>query len=171
MARKVEVIPYSKKWPQLFEKEAGKLRALFGKEIVTIHHIGSTSVPGLKAKPVIDMMPIVQDISMVDSFNDEMQQMGYESKGENGIKGRRYFQKGGDQRSHHVHFYQVGSPEIDRHLAFRDYLRAHPEPKQRYGDLKEELAMRFPDDIESYISGKESYAKEIEKRALDWIGD
>ncbi|SFL36155.1 GrpB domain, predicted nucleotidyltransferase, UPF0157 family [Gracilibacillus orientalis] len=152
----------------MFKIEVEKLQTIFGKEIEDIHHIGSTSVPGIKAKPIIDIMPIVRDIRNVDKYNKAMQELGYNPKGENGISGRRYFQKGGDNRTHHVHIYQLGSSEIKRHLAFRGYLISHPDEKQRYGDLKSKLAQQFPYDMESYINGKESMATEIESRALEW---
>jgi GrpB-like predicted nucleotidyltransferase (UPF0157 family) len=155
----------------MFAKEAEKLNLTFGKEIVDIYHIGSTSVPGLKAKPIIDIMPVVKDIQMVDHYNVQMMKIGYEPKGENGIPGRRYFQKGGDDRSHHVHIYQFGSDEIKRHLAFRDYLRRHPDVKKSYGELKEKLAQQFPYDIESYINGKTDLVSEIEVKALNWFNE
>lgn len=166
--RKVEVHPYNENWPSMFLEEANKLKLLFGELIVDIHHIGSTAVLGLKAKPIIDIMPVVKDIQLVDQYNLNMQALGYEPKGENGIKGRRYFKKGGDDRTHHVHIYEIGSFELKRHLAFRDFLRTHTNIKEQYGDLKERLAYEFPDDIESYIRGKEDLAIEIERQALDW---
>jgi GrpB-like predicted nucleotidyltransferase (UPF0157 family) len=162
------VCPYSENWPVLFLEEAEKLKNIFGKEVIAIHHIGSTSVPGLKAKPIIDMMPVVQSLDAVDMHNQEMIDLGYISKGENGIAGRRYFQKGGDNRTHHVHIYQVESDEINRHLAFRDYLRIHPDVRAIYGDLKEKLAQQFPYEIDSYISGKERLVRDIEEKALRW---
>jgi GrpB-like predicted nucleotidyltransferase (UPF0157 family) len=166
--RKVEVFSHNENWKLMFSEEERKLKTIFGNEIVHIYHIGSTSVPELKAKPIIDILPVVRDIHIVDDLNDEIENIGYESKGENGIPGRRYFQKGGDKRTHHVHIYQVGSYEIKRHLAFRDYLLFHPEVKKRYGQLKEKLVDKFPYDIESYISGKEQLVKEIEVKALEW---
>lgn len=166
--RKVDVSNYDEKWAVLFAEEAGKLKLIFENEMVAIHHIGSTAVPGLKAKPIIDIMPVVKDISLVDKYNEEMQNIGYEPKGENGIPGRRYFQKGGDNRTHHVHVYQVGSTEIERHLAFRDYLLNHPHERKSYGALKEKLAEQFPYDIESYINGKDAFVIEIELKALEW---
>ena len=167
--RKVEVHSYDERWSLKFEWEVEKLNFIFGNEIVDVHHIGSTSVSGLKAKPIIDIMPIVRNIELVDVYNQDMQDIGYEPKGENGITGRRYFQKGGDNRSHHVHIYQVGNYEIKRHLAFRDYLREHHIEKKRYGELKEKLAKQYPYDVESYINGKESLVKEIEVKALHWL--
>ncbi len=166
--RKVEVYPYNEKWTQMFREEKKKLQTIFGNEIVDIHHIGSTSVPGLKAKPIIDIMPVVRDINTVDKFNIVMQEFGYEPKGENGIPKRRYFQKGGDNRTHHVHIYQTGSYEIKRHLAFRDYLALHTDEMKKYGELKEKLAQQFPNDIESYINGKDDLVKAIERKSLNW---
>ncbi|MCG3087193.1 GrpB family protein [Sporosarcina cyprini] len=167
--RKVVVLPYSNVWPSKFQEAAKELQGVFGSELIAIHHIGSTSVVGLSAKPIIDIMPVVKEIAKIDSFHDAMQELGYEAKGENGIAGRRYFQKGGDDRTHHVHVYEEESPEIGRHLAFRDYLRAHPDMAEKYGELKEELAMRYPSDIAAYIGGKERLALEIEREALEWV--
>ncbi|MFJ8511490.1 GrpB family protein [Lysinibacillus xylanilyticus] len=169
--RKVEVTSYNEKWIQMFTEEAEKLNLIFGNEIIDIYHIGSTSVPGLKAKPIIDIMPVVKDINKVDKYNLEMQEIGYEPKGEYGIVNRRYFRKGGDNRSHHVHFYQIGSYEIRRHLAFRDYLKSHQDEMKNYGELKEKLAQQFPNDIESYIKGKDYFVKDKELKALEWYED
>ena len=166
--RKVEVKPYDEQWISDFEEECRRLYKVFGSEIIEVHHIGSTSVNGLYAKPIIDIMPIVRDINRIDGFNTAMVAIGYEPKGENGIAKRRYFQKGGDNRTHHVHIYEGGNPEIERHLAFRDYLRAYPDVAQEYGSLKEKLSQRFPYDIESYIKGKEQLALEIERKAIAW---
>ena len=166
--RKVEVSSYNERWPAMFEEEVKMLYHIFGKEIISIHHIGSTSVPGLQAKPIIDIMPVVRDIYLIDSYNEAMREIGYIPKGENGIHGRRYFQKGGKKRTHHVHMFQVGSSNIKRHLAFRDYLRAHAEVKKRYGELKTQLAEQYPYDIESYIEGKNDLVKKIERKALQW---
>ncbi|WP_186579504.1 GrpB family protein [Aquibacillus kalidii] len=166
--RKVEVSSYSEKWSQLFSEEAEKLYQIFENEIVAIHHIGSTAVPGLKAKPVIDIMPVVKDINYVDKYDKSMGEIGYEPKGENGLPGRRYFQKGGDNRSHHVHIYQAGSHEVIRHLAFRDYIHNHSDVQKQYSELKEKLAQQFPYDMEAYINGKDQLVKEIEGKALEW---
>ena len=166
--RKVEVKPYDKLWVSKFEEESRKLYEIFGAEMMELHHIGSTSVSGLHAKPIIDMMPVVRDIHRVNEYNTAMIAIGYEPKGENGIAGRRYFQKGGDNRTHHVHIYARGNSEIKRHVAFRDYLRAHPDVAQEYGRLKEKLSQKFPYDIESYIKGKELLASEIYRKAIVW---
>ncbi|WP_141432210.1 GrpB family protein [Bacillus sp. 03113] len=169
--RKVEVIPYQEQWSFMFEEEANHLHHLFGDEIIDIYHIGSTAVNGLKAKPIIDIMPVVKDINKIDTFNMDMKSLGYEPKGENGIPNRRYFQKGGDNRTHHVHIYQEGDPNIERHLAFRDYLREYSVWRKIYSNLKEELAQKFPNDIESYIIGKEQLVLDIERNAIAWYRD
>ena len=130
-------------------EEAEKLNVIFEHEMIAIYHIGSTSVPGLKAKPIIDIMAVVKDINNVDKYNLEMRKIGYVPKGENGIVQRRYFQKGGDNRTHHVHIFQIGSSEITRHLAFRDYLIAHPDEMKKYGTLKQNLAHKFPLNMNS----------------------
>lgn len=114
------------------------------------------------------MMPVVKSIAEVDRYNDEMQTRGYDPKGENGIQGRRYFQKGGNKRTHHIHIYEIGNSEIERHLAFRDYLNIHESEKLSYEKLKENLANRFPYDIDSYIEGKDQLLQEIEIKALKW---
>ncbi|GKV56131.1 hypothetical protein NCCP2222_20780 [Sporosarcina sp. NCCP-2222] len=167
--RKVEVLTYSDEWPLKFREAAKELQRVFGSELLAIHHIGSTSVVGLSAKPIIDIMPVVKEIARIDFFNQTMLELGYEAKGENGIVGRRYFQKGGDERTHHIHVYEEGSPEIGRHLAFRDYLREHPDMAEKYGELKEGLAKRYPRDVAAYIRGKEQLALEIEREALEWV--
>lgn len=166
--RKVEVKSFSERWSLDFEEEATVLQAIFGEKMIEIHHIGSTSVHSLSAKPIIDIMPVVKDISQVDRYDGKMAGIGYEAKGENGIAGRRYFQKGGDERTHHVHIYEDGSQEIYRHLAFRNFLRAHSEKAKAYGNLKEKLAQQFPYDIDSYINGKAELAAHIEREAIIW---
>ncbi|WP_199615292.1 GrpB family protein [Paenibacillus alkalitolerans] len=166
---KVVVTNYNVKWERMFREEAEKIKNVFVYELIEIHHIGSTSVPGLKAKPVIDIMPVVKDIEKIDLFNEQMTGLGYECMGEFGIKGRRYFRKGGDNRTHQVHVFQVDNKEdINRHLAVRDYLRTHAEEANLYAYLKENLAKQFPKDIVSYNNGKDAFVKELERKALNW---
>lgn len=165
---KVVVTEYSLKWPAQYAAEAENLRQVFGAALVEIHHIGSTSVPGLKAKPIIDIMPLVKDIRTVDDLQDRMVDLGYECMGEYGISGRRYFRKGGELRTHNVHVFEAGSEHVARHLAFRDFLRAHPHEARRYGELKATLAAQHPDDISAYMDGKHDYVQRIEGEALQW---
>lgn len=166
--RKVEVHSYNPQWPNMFKQEASLLRTIFGLEIVEIHHIGSTSVCGMQAKPIIDLMPVVKNIDKIEIFDPAMVSAGYSPKGENGICDRRFFQKGGDDRTHHVHIFEEGHLAIERHLAFRDYLRTYPDIAKKYGRRKEELAKHFPCDVGAYIDGKQALVTEVEKQALHW---
>jgi len=165
---RVVVNNYDPKWIKMYEKEAKLIKDIFKEELVEIHHIGSTSVKGLNAKPIIDIMPLVKDIKKVDKFNEEMIKIGYEPMGEYGISKRRYFRKGKDGRSHHVHVFEKDSSQAKRHMAFREYLREHNEIAKEYGNLKEKLADQYPNDIESYMDGKNDFIKKHEKLALDW---
>ena len=169
MTRKVVVVPYRSDWPIQFQAEADALQQALGDEVLSIHHFGSTSIPGISAKPVIDILVIVRNIDVIDEMNGRLAAIGYHAVGEYGIPGRRFFYKGSeDERSHHLHIYQTGNPHILRHLVFRDYLRTHPAPARSYARLKEDLARRFPEDMEQYIAGKNDFVKEQEKIALDW---
>ncbi|MBS4219932.1 GrpB family protein [Bacillus sp. FJAT-49711] len=166
----VIVIDYNERWPDLYKREANEILEVFKNELVNIHHIGSTAVPNLKAKPIIDIMPIVKNIDVVDQFNGKMIGIGYEPLGEFGMKGRRYFRKGGENRTHQVHIFQADNTiEIERHLAVRDYLRSHGNEAFAYGKLKAQLAIQFPKDIEGYSLGKEEFVKGLEQRALAWF--
>ena len=165
----VRVADYDPKWPEMFEAEAALVREIIGDNLITIFHIGSTAVPGLKAKPVIDMLPVVREIEALDGLMREFAAAGYEAMGEFGLPGRRYFRKGGANRTHQLHAYQYDAVHaITRHVAYRDYMRAHPEACAAYGELKASLASRFPDDIGAYCDGKDEFVKEYERRALIW---
>ena len=128
--------------------------------------MGSTSVPGIWAKPVIDIMPVVHDIDTVDSLNDELRALGYVPKGEYGIRGRRFFNlNDGERRMFNVHVYGVGNPEIASHLDFVAYLRAQPDAAATYGELKRELARRYPDQVDRYTDGKTEFIRAIREIA------
>ena len=165
----VKVVEYTPDWSAAFEAEALLLEKAIGDNLVRLFHIGSTSVPGLKAKPIIDILPVVLDIERLDAKNGAFAAAGYEAMGEFGIPGRRYFHKGGVGRTHHVHAFQYDCVyPILRHVAFRDYLRAHADVRDAYGELKTELAARFPNDIDGYCDGKDAFVKRVEAEALLW---
>ena len=150
MPQHVIVTDYSKAWPAMFEEEAKLIREILSDNCLAIYHIGSTSVPGLKAKPVIDIMPVVEGLSRVDADASEFEKIGYEYLGEFGISGRRY------------------QHDVTRHLAVRDYLRAHKKEADEYGRLKQSLALKYPYDIESYCDGKNDFVQNLERKALLW---
>jgi len=165
----IKVVDYNQNWISDYQKEEHSIRSILQEELVKSFHIGSTSVSGLKAKPIIDILLVVNDIHKLDSFSKQFQEFGYEVMGEFGITGRRYFRKGGDHRTHQIHAFQYSKiEEIERHLAFRDYLREHPEVCRQYGELKSQLAKEYPNDIEGYGDGKDNFVKNVEKDAIKW---
>ena len=132
----IEILPYQTNWPQNFAIEAQHIKNALGKNCISIHHIGSTSVPGLAAKPVIDILPIVADITLVDGAPTlAMQEIEYTALGECGMLFRRLFQKGKALRTHNVHIFEEGNSEIERHLKFRDWMREHQEDRLAYAKL------------------------------------
>lgn len=168
MLRNVEVVPPDPLWRNQFEQEAKQVACALGENVVTVHHIGSTAIPHIHAKPIIDLLAEVRDITQVEARNDAMAALGYSAMGEFGLPGRRYFIKEVDGvRTHQVHTFQSGS-EIERHLAFRDYMIAHPEAAQHYSDLKRKLAKQFPTDINGYMDGKDEFIQEMQRKALEW---
>lgn len=168
--RQVEVVPHNPKWRKAFETEAKRVADALGENVVAIHHIGSTAIPGIYAKPIIDLLVEVKDIVRVDEQSSSMELLGYETMGEFGISGRRYFRKNNEEgiRTHHVHIFRVGSEQVERHLAFRDYMIAHPEDTQRYSELKRRLAEEYPTSIDGYMDGKDGFIKEMDQKAAQW---
>lgn len=165
----IRVVPYDPFWEVEYENESQKIKNILKDILVEVYHIGSTAVKGLAAKSIIDIMPVVTNISLVDKHNKEFVAIGYECMGEFGIEGRRYFRKGGDNRTHQIHiFEQSNHKDINRHIAVRDFLRTHPDIALEYGELKMELAYRFSEDIEGYCTGKDAFVKQLEKDALLW---
>lgn len=169
MPQHIIVTAHDAEWKIKFEEEAKIIRHILKDNCIAVYHIGSTSVPGLKAKPIIDIMPIVSNIQEVDLIASEFKKIGYEYLGEFGIPGRRYLRKGGDERTHQIHIFgATNQADSERHLAVRDYLCTHKEIADEYGKLKEKLAKDFPYDIEAYCDGKDEFMKELEQVALSW---
>lgn len=169
MAQHIVVVESNPEWAGMYQREARKIREILGSNCWEIHHIGSTAVEGLKAKPILDIMPVVESLERVDRCASAFEIIGYEYLGEFGIPGRRYLRKGGDERTHQIHIFQKEDrANIQRHLAVRDFLRTHEAAVQAYGALKERLALQYPYDIDGYCDGKEAFVKELEKQALEW---
>ncbi len=157
---RIEVAPYDPNWPNIFAAEAAKIKQALGNNCIAIHHVDSTSVPGLAAKPIIDIVPVVRDIIALDQNISVMEALGYEAKGEYGILFRRYFQKKG----FNVHIFEQTSAEIDGHLLFRDWMRDHADDREHYAKLKQDLALRYPNDIYQYVFGKDAFVKTIHSK-------
>lgn len=167
--RTIVVVPYDPKWPLQFEAEAAALRLIFGDNLIKLHHIGSTSVPGLAAKPTLDLLGVVKSITLVSETRSSFEALDYKSRGAFGIEGREFFVKGSPNPTHHMHVFEEGSAEIMRHLAFRDYLRTHEEAAQEYAALKMKLAALYRLDPVSYQEGKSDWIKRVERQALEWV--
>ena len=167
MVQHVIVVDYDPQWAEEYNAEAERIKSILKTNCVAIYHIGSTSVPGLAAKPVIDIMAAVKSLPSVDKQAGEFEKIGYEYLGEFGIAGRRYLRRGGDERTHQIHIFHVDDVQnIWRHLAFRDYMRKSENARNEYAKLKKELAQRFPYNIDAYCDGKDSFVKEHEAKAL-----
>lgn len=168
--RKVVVIPHDPQWHEEFNVESKRVKDALGHNVVAIHHIGSTAIPGIYAKPIIDILVEVQEITAVDGHNASMESLGYEIMGEFGIPGRRFFRKDNQEgiRTHHIHSFAVGSDQVTRHLAFRDYMIAHFEDAQVYNELKRRLAIEYPTNINGYMDGKDEFIKAIDRKAAQW---
>ena len=167
MRQHITVTEYDPLWPQKFQAESRLIRGILADNCLAIYHIGSTAVPGLAAKPIIDIMAVVKSLVQVDDAAEDFSQIGYEYLGEFGIAGRRYLRKGGEERTHQIHIFQADDwANIGRHLAFRDYMRSHEKERVEYAKIKTELAQRFPYDIDGYCDGKEHFVREMERAAL-----
>ena len=156
MARDMRLVPYDTRWPRQFEAIRETLARIFGPLAREIHHIGSTAVPGMRAKPILDVLVVVERMEAVDALNESMIAAGYAPRGENGIPGRRYFvmlAEDGENHLQHIHCYEPDHPHVTNELLFRDTLRADPEAFQAYERVKLEAAARFrfsPGEYEAF---------------------
>lgn len=164
--RTIIVEPYNPQWSEEFEKIKKELLSVIGNNIISIEHVGSTSVAGLWAKPIIDIDVIIDD-GMLPIIIDKLSSIGYEHKGDLGIKGREAFGYDDNEKSHlmkhHLYVCHKDNPELKQHLALRDFLRSNPEYREKYSIIKLEMSMKYPHDIDNYIKGKEPVVMEIYK--------
>ena len=165
------VVPHNPLWKQAFGVEAAALQAALGVNAAKLHHIGSTAIPNILAKPIIDILIEVSSLPQVDARASRMHALGYEVMGAFGIPGRRFFRKfdGMGTRTHHVHIFQQGSAHVPRHLAFRDLLITHPQKAQGYSQLKADITRDGDISWEDYLDGKDPFIKETEGQALAWF--
>lgn len=165
--KNIVVTPYNPDWPHIFEKEASKIKEAIGSNCIAIHHIGSTSVPGLSAKPVIDMIGVVKD---PEKAIEPLEALGFKYKGEYNIPMRRYFNRSEGVETN-LHVYEEGHPEIELNLLFRDYLRNHPEVREEYAKLKENLLKdrasfeKRNSMFTGYNLGKDAFIRKVLKAA------
>lgn len=163
LTKHVVVLPYDEQWKQDFLKIKADIMTMLENLIIGIEHVGSTSVQGLSAKPIIDIDVVIKDETYLKVVISALEKMGYQHEGNLGIVGREAFKYDGEEhlKKHHLYVCPQDSLELKRHIAFRDYLRAHPDAILEYSLIKEEGAKRYPDDIESYIAYKTPFIEKI----------
>ena len=169
----VVLVDYDPRWPALYEEERDRILAVVGSLIIAIEHIGSTAVPGLGGKPIIDIMPAVRCLTDAEQCIESLEGIGYEYVPEYNelMPERRYFHRGPPQaRTFHLHMVEQTGEFWDRHLLFRDWLRTHPQDAQEYYRLKKELAARFGRDREGFTDAKTPFIESIVARARSGQG-
>lgn len=153
----IQVVDYDPAWPDIFEALRRHVWAVVADFALAVEHVGSTSVPGLAAKPVIDMSIVIPSSDDIPLAVERLATLGYVHLGERGIHGREAFQAPAGLPDHHLYVCPAGSLGLRNHLALRDYLCAHPEAAKQYGRLKQQLAVPFKNDIEGYVDGKTDF--------------
>ena len=163
ITKHVVVLPYDEKWPADFRIIRAELIPALGPLAIAIEHVGSTSVPGLAAKPIIDLDVVIRDDTILEEVASALAKIGYRHEGDLGIAGREAFRYEGKDhlRKHHLYVCPQDSPELKRHVAFRDYLRSHPAAVREYSRIKEEAAALFPFDIDRYMEYKAPFIGKI----------
>lgn len=169
--RKAEVIPYDSNWPDFFKQEAEQIQLALGNIIKKIHHIGSTAISNMPAKPIIDVILECGDINEIEKIQIGLQPLGYLYFSRQVIPYRSFFTRRHTGKiGFHLHIYEQGDPQIKRHVNFRDYMLAHLEDAKIYAELKLRLAKQFKEDINHYVIGKDKLVQQIDTKAKLWLG-
>jgi GrpB-like predicted nucleotidyltransferase (UPF0157 family) len=167
----IELLEHDPAWAGIAAREAERLRAALGPTLVDVHHVGSTAIPGIRAKPIVDLAPVVTSLEEVDAKKTNVEALGYEWRGELGIAGRRYCvlpDATPGRRIAQLHIFATGAHEIARHLVFRDYMRAHPDEAKGYEAEKLRAQALHPDDVNAYNVEKSAWIRIRLERAAAW---
>jgi len=167
----VELVPHCREWAKMVAAETLRLEGALGDNLVTVYHIGSTAIPAIRAKPIVDLLPVVRSLDDLDTKKSAIRALGYRWFGELGLPGRRYcylLDPATAKRIFQLHFYAENNQEIARHLAFRNYLLAHPQIARAYESEKIRAASIRSDDVNAYNDEKNEWIKRVEKDALIW---
>lgn len=165
----VRLSEHQEMWDKAFEVLSHDVAALMAPYRLTLHHVGSTAIPGIKAKPILDVLGVVDSLAQFDLCQSRLEAYGITCKGEYGIAGRRYcvlYDSTSENAYAHFHIYEHGHPEIEQHLFFRNYLRAHPDAAQDYQNLKEGLMLQHQGNRAQYTKDKAGFIQGILKRAV-----
>ena len=169
MERKIEIADSNPLWKDRFKAEKKKLKSVLGKNCIEVYHIGSTAVRGLKAKPIIDIMVVVNDISLAEEVIAKFEESGYVCEDELNMEGRIIFVKNAENQAYRViTFEKSNQTEIDRHIAVSEYLENHPKISREYANLKDRLEKEYTCDSKEYCDGKAEFLDTIEKDAVKW---
>ena len=165
VTKHVFVLPYDEQWRQDFLMIKDEITSVLGQLAMGIEHVGSTSVEGLSAKPIIDIDVVIKDYTVLEEVVSALGVIGYQHEGNLGITGREAFRYDGKEhlRKHHLYVCPEDSPELKRHIAFRDYLRSHSDAVREYSRIKEEGARLYPYDIDRYIEHKAPFIEKTYK--------
>lgn len=166
--RRIEIVPYSDTWPALFARLGANLRTAVGDVALRIDHIGSTSVPQLAAKPIVDVQISVVDLEPLDAFGKPLCRLGFVYRADNPERTKRYFREAPGHRRTHIHVRRAGSFSEQFPLLFRDYLRAHPDEASAYAKLKRQTAACFPENRGAYTEAKEPFIWDTMRQADAW---
>ena len=163
----VELKPYNPKWKELYVQESKIISSQISDFLVDIQHIGSTAIPGIMAKPIIDIAVAINSLENIGKIIEPLREIGFIYRGEQGIPDRHLFIKGGEEfRTHHMHVMHNSHYEWKKHILFRDYLINHPEEVKKYSELKKRLEKQFKEDRESYTESKSEFIEGILKKAI-----
>jgi len=169
MSRPVRIVDYNPQWPKLYEEEKHHIIEVLGDTAVAIKHVGSTAVPNIGAKPIIDILVAVNDLRAAENCIEPLQRIGYEYQPELEVETpeRRFFRKGDPpkEQHYHLHMVELTSDFWKRDLLFRDYLRTHPKVAQDYYELKKRLASRFGSNREGYTHAKTPFIESTVAKA------
>ena len=165
----VRLLPHDPDWADQANREETRILEAIWPAIIEMHHVGSTAIPGIAAKPIIDLVGVGPDLNVIEAARPKIEALGYEWHGEYGLEGRRFCtlsEPVTGLRKFHLHCYAAGDHSIHRHLAFRDYLRARPAMAKAYQQMKEDCASKHPKDSNAYTICKDCWIKKTEAEAL-----